>query len=298
MNNVLILGGKGNLGNQIAKLIPNALVWDRSDLDVTNAADIEAKFTTLTDIDTVINCAAYNDLDAAEDNRDGAFLLNEQAPKLLAEACKKTGKTFIQFSTGYVFSGEDGTTSNNETSTPTPNSVYAESKVAGEKAVQEVGGDYYIIRTNLLFGPMGPSEAAKKSVVDVMNTIGAEKKKLRGITDEFSNFTYTPNLAKATVDLITTKPESGIYHFTNEGYGSWYDLSKEIFTSQGWTVLDTEPAEGLDSLPEKTIVIEKITGADYPRKAKRPTSAVLENTKFPKLRPWQEAIKEYLTKND
>lgn len=297
MKNVLILGGKGNLGNQIAKLIPEALAWDRSDLDVTNANDIETRFAQLTDVDTIINCAAYNDLDAAEENREDAFLLNKQVPKLLAEVCKKYGKTFIQFSTGYVFSGEDGNTSHDETATPTPNSAYAESKVAGEKVVQEVGGNYYIIRTNLLFGPTGPSKSAKKSVVDVMNTIGREKKSLRGITDEFSNFTYTPDLARATVNLILKNPAHGIYHLTNEGHGSWYDLSKEIFTAQGWTVLDTVPNEGLDSLPERTIVIEKIAGADYPRKAKRPTSAVLENSKFPKLRPWQEALSEYLKIN-
>jgi dTDP-4-dehydrorhamnose reductase len=297
MEKVLILGGRGNLGNQIAQLIPGALVWDRSDLDVTNAAEVAAKFATIPDVNVVINCAAYNDLDAAEENPAPAFALNETAPRILAEVCKHYGMTLIQYSTGYVFSGEDGVISHYENAEPSPNSVYAQSKLAGERAIQAVGGKYYILRTNVLFGPMGPSESAKKSVVDVMKTIGSEKKKLRGITDEFSNFTYTPDLAKATVDLIDALPEYGVYHLVNEGYGSWYDLSKGIFEAMGWKVLDNDLPEG-EMLPNQTIVIEKITGADYPRKAKRPTSAVLENTKLPKLRSWQDALAEYLKPSD
>lgn len=297
-SNILILGGKGNLGNQLAKLLPGALVWDRDDLDVTDPIAVTTKFNDLGQakkIDTVINCTAFNDLDAAEENPGLAVTLNVTAPRMLAEAAKQHNLTFVHYSTGYVFSGEDGVNEHPETAMPNPNSVYAASKLAGEQAVQSVGGRYYILRTNVLFGPMGPGEAAKKSVVDVMYNIGKEKKKLRGIINEFSNFTYTPDLARATVELLQAKPPYGLYHMTNEGFGSWYDLSKAIFTLSGWQVLDSEPIGGLDALPERTIVIEKITGDQYPRAAKRPTSAVLQNTKLPTLRSWQEALKEYLT---
>ena len=289
MRKVYIIGGKGNLGNQIYKLIPEAICWDSNDLDVTSEVAVQKKLQDLTSEDVVINCAAYNDLDAAEDNPAAAFALNEDAPRFLAEAINKTQSTFIHFSTGYVFSGEQKEV-HSENDTPDPNSVYAKSKLAGEKSVENVGGKYYIIRTNLLFGPQGPSRNSKKSVVDVMRGIGTEKKYLRGIVDEQSNFTYTPDLAKATVDILKDRPLFGIYHLVNEGYGNWYELAHQIFTSLGWDVLN-EPKEPLS---DRAIIIEQISGTDYPRKAKRPTSAVLINTKRPLLRSWQEALNEYL----
>lgn len=291
MNNILIIGGNGNLGNQLMKLLPNAVSWGRADADITNLESVQNKFAELQAIDTIINCAAYNDLDAAEDNPEQAFALNAKAPEILAELAKANDCAFVQFSTGYVFSGEDGSTNHDETAAPSPNSVYAQSKLAGEEAVQKVGGKYYIIRTNVLFGPAGQSDAVKPSVVDIMRRIGSEKHHLRGITDEHSNFTYTPDLAAATVNLFQQNPASGIFHLINEGSGSWYDLAKQIFVSLGWNVLDSNT----ESVAEREIVIEKITGSEYPRKAKRPKNAVLVNTKLPKLRSWQDALNEYLT---
>lgn len=289
MQNVLIIGGKGNLGNQISKLIPNALCWDRDELDITDELAVQQTLESLEDVQVIINCAAYNDLDSAEDHPELAFTLNESAPKYLAQAAKNKNAVFVHFSTGYIFSGSQKEI-HSETDLPDPNSVYAQSKLAGEKAVEQVGGKYYILRTNLLFGPQGPSQSAKKSVVDTMKDMGISKKHLRGIIDEQSNFTYTPDLAAATVNVLHTQPTFGIYHLVNEGYGSWYDLARQIFTTLGWIIYDEPRVE----MPDYAIIIEKITGADYPRKAKRPISAVLINTKLPKIRPWQEALKEYL----
>ena len=291
MNNVLLLGSNGNLGAQLKQLLPDAIGWDRSDIDVTDYTALKEKIAALPNKpQVIINCIAFNDLDAAETNPDIAYLLNRDVPQQLSGLANELDATLVHFSTGYVFSGGLKPI-HDENDQPDPNSVYAESKLAGEQAIKNTAKKYYIVRTNVLFGPQGPSEASKKSVVDVMRDIGMEKKMLKGITDEQSNFTYTPELAQATIDLITEAPEFGLYHIINEGHGSWYDLSAEIFKAMGWNVLEEGDVE---SLPEKTIVIAKITGDQYPRPAKRPVSAVLINTKRPKLRSWQDALADYL----
>jgi dTDP-4-dehydrorhamnose reductase len=293
MKKALILGAQGNLGSQLSKVFPDSVLWDRENIDVTNQAELEQKISELSGLELIINCAAYNDLDKAESERDIVFKLNSDAPKYTAQIAKKLGITFVHYSTGYVFSGYDKTI-HTEDDQPDPISIYAESKLSGEKVVQEVGGKYYIIRTNVLFGPKAPNVNAKPSVVDTLRKVGSEKKLLQGITDELSNFTYTPDLAQGTLDLVESGKPEGIYHITNEDYGSWYDLAKQIFTTLGWQIHDVKQ----EQLGDKEIVIEKITSADYPRQAKRPKSAVLLNTKAQKLRSWQEALQEYLLNQD
>ena len=292
MKQTLIIGAYGNLGHQLSQLLPNAIQWDRDSIDITNREEVIQKIANLTNLGLIINCAAYNDLDTAEDAPDIAFKLNTEAPGYLAEAALIHDAIFVHYSTGYVFSGTNQT-GHTEIETPDPNSVYAQSKFNGEEVVKKSGVKHYIIRTNVLFGPKAPSPVAKPSVVDTLKNVGEQKHHLKCITDELSNFTFTPDLAHKTLDLIKDNKPFGIYHLTNEGYGSWYDLAREIFTIQGWGILD----EGTTP-QENQIVIEKIVSADYPRKAKRPKSAVLVNTKTEKLRPWQEALREHLLNNN
>ena len=113
-----------------------------------------------------------------------------------------------------------------------------------------------------------------------MRQRGLETGKLSGITDEYASFTYTPDLAKATLELLEKSYPFGVYHITNSGFGSWYDLAKEIFTILG-----------------KPIDLTPVLATEFKRAAKRPDYSVLENNKLPKMRPWQEALKEYLIGN-
>ncbi len=292
MNNVLILGANGNLGCQLQKLLPTATAWDRSDVDLTDFENAKEKIKTLQGLEAIINCVAYNDVDGAETNKDIAKKLNVEVPKMLAGLCAELQIPLVHFSTGYVFSGSKQSYEENDQ--PDPISVYGKTKADGEYAISETTSQYYIIRTNLLFGPKGQSEASKRSVVDVMLEIGATAHHLKGITDEISSFTYTPDLAKATLELMQSHKPAGIYHLINEGVGSWYDLAVEIFTCLGWNITEIP----LPEPKEKLIAIEKVTSDTFQRAAKRPTHAVLKNTKLPHLRSWQEALKDYLTTSE
>jgi dTDP-4-dehydrorhamnose reductase len=290
MDTILILGAQGNLGCQLKKIIPSHIAWSRGDADLTNPQEAREKILALQGhISGIINCVAYNDVDGAESNTILARSLNTELPRTLAHIANELDIPLLHYSTGYVFSGNKR--SYNELDTPNPISVYGQSKADGEQAVAEIAKKYYIIRTNLLFGPKGASEASKRSVVDTMYTVGLAQHHLKGITDEYSSFTYTPDLAKASYELLAEKAQSGMYHIINEGSGSWYGLAVEIFTQLGWDITEIPLAEPKDRL----IAIEKVTSDAFTRPAKRPKHAVLENTKLKKLRTWQEALKDYLT---
>ena len=287
---ILILGGRGNLGSQLAKALPDSLVWDREEIDVTEKSTLEEKIKNIADeISTVINCVAYNDVDGAESNREIAFILNAELPKNLAKICKELNLLLVHYSTGYVFSGNKE--SYIETDTPDPISVYAESKAEGEKAIIGNADKFYIIRTNVLFGPVGESPNVKPSVVDIMRKRGTDSLALKGIVDERASFTYTPDLAHATKELLDSGRPYGIYHLTNEGSGTWYDLACEIFKRLGYKVLESPSTA---TVTGKYIVISKVPGSEFPRPAKRPKSSVLENSKAPKLRDWRDALAEYV----
>ena len=273
---VLILGANGNLGSQLLQLMPDSFGWDKKDADVTDFDAFSAKFNSIAaQIDTVINCVAYNDVDGAENQKDLAFKLNAEFPRLLATLTNQHGITLVHYSTGYVFSGHKPTYV--ETDTPDPISVYGASKAQGEKYIEESTDTFYIIRTNILFGPKGKSEISKPSVVDIMRERGMKDRGLKGVTDEVASFTYTPDLAAATKELVFGEYPFGIYHLINEGSGSWYELAKEIFKIIG-----------------EEIIITPVESSEFKRAARRPRSSVLINTKLPNLRPWQDALREYL----
>lgn len=273
----IILGGKGNLGCQLQKVFPNSIVWDKEDIDATNFELLREKITSIkSNIGLVINCIAYNDVDKAETSQEAAFLLNSELPKQVAKITKELSMPLVHFSTGYVFSGNKNEYV--ETDLPDPVSVYGSSKAKGEKLAIENNPNTYIIRTNALFGPKGKSDNAKKSMVDAMLEIGIKNKTMKGVTDEYNSFTYTKDLAEKTFELVSNKLPFGIYHITNSNSGSWYDLAVEIF-----------------KIKNIDIDITPIPGRDYPRPASRPTHAILKNTKLQELRPWQQALKEYLS---
>jgi dTDP-4-dehydrorhamnose reductase len=150
----------------------------------------------------------------------------------------------------------------------------------GEKELAkrgEKGLKYYLIRTSKLFGPQGESDLAKPSFFDTMIKLGREKEELKVVDSEKSCFTYTPDLAKATGEIIDSNLGFGIYHLINNGPATWYEAAQELFS-----LLRSSPR------------IIPVSSDEFPRPARRPEYSILLNNKFRSLRDWRQALKEYL----
>ncbi len=283
---ILILGAKGNLGQQLVKVFGGGnevIAWDREEIDIS---DRELVLKKLNDIkpDLVINAAAYNAVDKCEaddEEYDLAKKINIDGPKFLAEVCLKIGATLIHYSTDYVF---DGTKESGyiEIDGPRPINRYGKTKFHGEKRILELSGSglkWYLIRTSKLFGPKGGSEATKPSFFDIMIEQSRIKPVLEVVNEELSCFTYTLDLAQATKDLVDKNSGYGIYHITNSGACTWYEAALELFKLAG-----------------VEIEVKEVTSEKLARAAKRPKYSVLLNTKLPPLRDYREALREYLGK--
>jgi dTDP-4-dehydrorhamnose reductase len=274
---VLILGCKGTLGGQLMKLYPEAVGWDREDVDVLNFAALRARIAGLASApDAIVNCVAFNDVDGAEDRPQQAFALNEDFPGQLAGLAGERGIPLVHYSTNYVFDGTQG--EYDETDAPAPLSVYGKSKRGGEVRVTAAPGKCYVLRTAVIFGPKGESDLSKKSFVDLMRDLSATRDTIQAVSDEINSVTYAPDLAAATKDILDRLPEPGIYHVTNSGGASWFDLAGEIFRITG-----------------KKIQLVPVPSTHFPRKALRPPKAILRTNKLPELRSWQAALAEFLS---
>ncbi len=275
MGRFLIIGHKGTLGTAFTKLLPTEqiITVDRDSLDITNKQQIEAFFAKHRP-EIVINCAAYTNVDGAEAEYESAYMINANAVGYLSEACNNIKARLIHYSTGMVF---PGTNQNgyNEDSETNPVNKYGETKLAGEKLIQNTAQNYYIIRTEWLYGKPA-SGTAKKSFVELMIELG-KSGKVRGVVDEIGKPTWTNDLAKATLELLRDDNPSGVYHLTNEGEASRLDWATAIY-----------------KIKNMAVEIEPVSGSSFPRPANRPEFELLNNTKLPQLRSWQEALIEYL----
>jgi len=264
------------LGSQLQKLSPEAVAWDREDVDVTDFPTLRARILGLGFVPpAIVNCVAFNDVDGAEDRPAQAFALNGDYVRDLARLAAEIGSTLVHYSTNYVFDGSRGEYL--EDDVPSPLSVYGQSKLRGERMTAEHAGRYYVIRTAVIFGPKGASDLSKKSFVDLMLDLAARTGTIRAVSDEINSVTYAPDLAAGTRRLLEQSPPSGIYHLTNRGGVSWYDFAQEIFRIAG-----------------KKVTVLPVPSTHFPRKARRPAKAILINTKLPPQRPWQEALAEFL----
>jgi len=274
---VLVLGAKGTLGGQLMRLYPEAIGWDREDVDVLDPSALRGRLDGLGFVpDAVINCVAFNDVDGAEDRPEQAFSLNAEFPGRLAEWTKEKGVPLVHYSTNYVFDG--ARREYRESDAPAPLSAYGRSKWRGEQRVADHGGRWYVVRTAVIFGLKGESELSKKSFVDLMLDLAAKRDTIEAVADEVNSVTYAADLAAGTRDLLAAAPPNGVYHVTNGGSASWYDFAREIFRIAG-----------------KSTSVAPVPATRFPRKAKRPARAVLLNTLLPPQRPWQEALAEFLT---
>jgi len=283
---VLILGAKGNLGGQLVKIFSenkeNEIIgWDKNEIDIT---DKELVIKKVNDIkpDIIINASAYNNVDKCEeDSREFeiAKKINGEAVGYIAKAALNNKAIVIHYSTDYVFGGEkkEGYMEIDETN---PINNYGKSKLMGEKELISLSGKglkWYLIRTSKLFGPRGKSEFSKPSFFEMMLKLAKNKKEIEAVNEELSCFTYTPDLAKATLNLVDSEKGYGIYHIVNNHACTWYDAVKELYKIAGIN-----------------IKVNSVLSDKFPRPAKRPKYSILINTKLQFLRSYKEALKEYL----
>lgn len=280
--NILITGCNGQLGNEIQLLEKDypQHVWfntDVQELDISNQLAVE-QFVAENKIDGIVNCAAYTAVDKAEDNKELCTTLNMVAPAYLAAAVEKRGGWMIQISTDYVFDGTKHTPYV-ESDTPSPDSVYGSTKLAGELGVSKFCKKTVIIRTAWLYSTFG------NNFVKTMIRLGKEKPELGVIFDQIGTPTYARDLAVVIMTIINKGIIPGVYHFTNEGVISWYDFTKAIHRIAGITTCHVRP----------------LHTAEYPTPAHRPHYSVLDKTKIKKtygfeIPYWEESLKDCIEK--
>jgi dTDP-4-dehydrorhamnose reductase len=319
MRNILVTGANGQLGNElrivtkgctsgdnyfftdVADATPESLSMLRKlagddvdtstrKLDITDLAAIR-RFVKDNDITIIINCAAYTNVDAAEDNQELAELLNAKAVENLAIAVKEVQGLLIHISTDYVFGGDPYNTPCKEDQKGTPTGVYGLTKLHGEQAIQIVGCNHVIIRTAWLYSEFG------KNFVKTMLNLTATKPQLKVVFDQVGTPTYAYDLAKAIMTILedyklslNSQPstlnyaKAGIYHFSNEGVCSWYDFTKMIAEYAGNKECDIQPCHS----------------DEFSSKVKRPAFSVLDKTRVKKvfgitIPYWTNSLRDCLT---
>lgn len=290
---ILITGSKGQLGNELKRLLEtgkaeigpvpseyneaNVDYVDYDALDITDAAAVESWMSEHA-YDLVINCAAMTNVDGCEAAEGAAFKVNAQGPENLARECEKQDAKFVQVSTDYVFPGTD-TTPRTEQDPTGPVSAYGRSKLAGELAVRKACRKYFIVRTAWLYGYVG------KNFVKTMLNLGKTKDEISVVNDQLGNPTSANDLAYEILKIALTD-NYGVYHCTNEGTCSWADFSKAIMESAGLSCK-----------------VNRCTSKEYkemnPASANRPAYSSLENVHLKttignEMRDWQNALKTYL----
>lgn len=262
--NILVTGANGQLGNCIrnasADSADNYIFTDVAELDITDAGAV-AKMVKDNDINVIINCAAYTNVDKAESDKDFAELLNAKAVENLANAIKANNGTLIHISTDYVFGGEPYNTPCREDQTGTPTGVYGLTKLHGEQAIAASGCKALIFRTAWLYSEYG------KNFVKTMLNLTATKPELKVVFDQTGTPTYAQDLADTIFSIVENRKfngNEGIYHYSNEGVCSWFDFTKMIAEISGNTSCDIQPCHS----------------DEFPSPVKRPAYSVLDKTKF------------------
>lgn len=269
---ILVTGAEGQLGCSIRRtaigLADDYIFTDVAELDITNRQQV-VDYVSGNQIDVIVNCAAYTDVEHAEENEAVAHLLNSTAVGYLAEAARANDALLIHISTDYVFMGGCCAMLTEE-SYPQPLNAYGRTKLAGEEAVKASGCHYIILRTAWLYSEYG------HNFVKTMLRLTAEKEQIRVVDDQLGTPTYAGDLAEAIVRIISERNfREGIYHYTDLGECSWWQFACEIARLAG----------------HDKCIVAPCTTADYPTKARRPMNAVLDKSKF--VRTFNIAIPEW-----
>lgn len=273
---ILVTGSKGQLGNELKNVLeekmPGCTIYtDIDELDLTDKKAVE-KFVVDNDVTHIVNCAAYTNVDKAEEDKLLCASVNADAVKNIALAADQNGAKIIHISTDYVF---DGRTYRpyKESDKVNPMSQYGTTKRLGETALLALSPEAIIIRTAWLYSPYG------RNFVKTMLKLGREQKSLRVVSDQIGTPTYALDLADAIYVILTSQQwVPGIYHFTDEGVCSWYDFAKAIHR-----------------LGEVKCDVLPIPSDDYPTPATRPFYSVLDKQRIKstynvKIPHWEESL--------
>lgn len=282
--NILITGANGQLGNEM-RIVSKTSTDKYIFTDVCEQEGNETTFLDITDLDAIrkivkennvnaiVNCAAYTNVDAAENAEELAEKLNATAPENLAKAMKEVNGLLIQISTDYVFGKEPYNTPCHEDQQGTPTGVYGLTKLHGEQKIIATGCNHVIIRTAWLYSEFG------KNFCKTMLNLTATKPQLKVVFDQCGTPTYAYDLAVAITEILK-KPVNGVYHYSNEGVCSWYDFTKMIAEYSGQTSCDIQPCHS----------------DEFPSPVKRPSYSVLDKTKIKetfgvKVPYWTDSLK-------
>lgn len=277
---LLITGANGQLGMCLKDILgaDKAIYTDVAELDITSEREV-IEFGAKHDISAIINCAAYTNVDQAEDEPELAHKINAVGPENLARLAAEKDIPLVHISTDYVFDGS-GNKPLSETDTVSPLGVYGKTKREGEETVLKYTKTAIILRTAWLYSRYG------RNFVKTMLRLGREKTQIGVVSDQFGTPTYAPHLAEIIAGILPKiRPGSKeIYHITDEGACSWYDLA--------WYAL---------SRVKSKCHVGAISTADYPTKAQRPAFSVLDKTKLKQgfhisLPHWTQGVDECLTK--
>lgn len=264
--NILVTGANGQLGNEMRIVTKNSndnyIFTDVAELDITDAEAVKSA-VCYNDINIVVNCAAYTNVDKAEDEREFAQLLNAVAVENLARAVRENNGWLFHVSTDYVFGGTKNNTPYREDEPANPTGVYGATKLLGEKGVLASGCHYIIIRTAWLYSEFG------KNFLKTMLTLTASRPQLNVVFDQVGTPTYAYDLAMTVFNIIESRKyngNDGIYHYSNEGVCSWFDFAKMIAEYSGHAACDIRPCHS----------------DEFPSKVTRPCYSVLDKTKIKK----------------
>lgn len=290
--NILVTGANGQLGNEmriVSKSSKDNYVFtdvvtvegqETIILDITNLEAVKA-IVKEKDINIIVNCAAYTNMDKAETDQEFCEVLNAKAPENLALAMKEVDGLLIHISTDYVFCGDPYNTPCKEEQKGTPTGVYGLIKLHGEQNIQKSGVKHFIIRTAWLYSEFG------KNFVKTMLNLTATKPQLKVVFDQVDTPTYAFDLAKVIYDIVEDRRfegNTGIYHFSNEGVCSWYDFTKMIAGYSGQTECDIQPCHS----------------DEFPSQVKRPAFSVLDKIKIKNtfgivVHYWTDSLKKCIS---
>ena len=277
---ILVTGANGQLGNEMRIVAQdsqdNYIFTDVAELDITNLDAIH-QMVKEQEVKVIINCAAYTNVDKAEEDKAFCTLLNATAVENLAIAMKEVGGLLVHVSTDYVFGGEPYNTPCTEDKKGTPTGVYGQTKLQGEQNILQVGCHHLIIRTAWLYSEFG------KNFVKTMLNLTATKTELKVVFDQTGTPTYAYDLAAAIYDIVENRKyenKDGIYHYSNEGVCSWFDFTKMIAEYAGNITCDIQPCHS----------------NEFPSKVIRPSYSVLDKTKIKstfgiKVPYWTDSLK-------
>lgn len=274
---ILVTGYSGQLGYDVVRYGRtqglNMVGISSKDVDLSLEKEVTSYIEKIKP-DAIIHCAAYTAVDQAEEDTEKCWDINVNGTKYLSNAAKSIKAKFMYISTDYVFNGE-GDNPFKETDSPMPIGYYGKTKYEGEKVVQHILKEWFIVRISWVFGING------NNFVKTMLRLSDTHKQLNVVGDQIGSPTYTFDLAKLLIEMIQST-EYGVYHATNEGFCSWAEFAKEIFKESN-----------------KNVKVESISSEQYPTRAVRPKNSRMTKSKlvkkgFTPLPTWEDAVKRYV----